>query len=385
MHVVIHSPHGEAEVSVDRNGVDATVADLVSAVTGEVAPATVFVDGHPVGASEPLATTVLDGAVLDATWPSPVAAADAELVIVGGPGSGLSRRLSMGRYRIGPGASSRASELADGTSVDPRLELDVIGPGAAQVSAPGGWLGGVAVSGAVRWTNEPLRVGDHAFVLRPAGRREARRTHDALDGRFLFHRPPALHPPGAHPSVAQLLTWASTTDPALWHRRPGQSWAYVLPVGISATAADAPTVDLDAHRAVGVVADPDTAAGAARALVLGLVTLHGPADVGIVIATTADRAAAWEWVKWLPHARVGERPALVTDLAALAEWIEASAGARSSARPHRMFVVSDDPRTWTGRDAAAARSPCRGLRAAPDRHRRRTRLVAGGVHGAPPR
>ncbi len=350
MLVVIRSPHGEAEVRVDRNGTDATIADLLSAVTGEVAPSTVFLDGRAVATTELIETSVPDGSILDADWPSPAAPADLELVVAAGPGSGISRRLSSGRYRIGPGSHTRGAELADGVGVDPRLELEVVTGGAARVQATGGWLAGSPVAGAVPWTAGTLRVADHAFVVRDASRREIRRRQSVHDGAVTFHRPPRTQPDGSRPSVAEIVSWACTTDPALWHRRPGHPDAFVLAVGVDTTGMPA-SVDIDDHHGVGIIAEVEAANAMARALVLGLAVLHGPADVELVVATSAARAPAWEWVKWLPHTRVGGQLAVLTDPAAAREWADASGTERSTGRSHRAIVVTDDPVLWTGRDA----------------------------------
>ncbi|MFF7341552.1 type VII secretion protein EccCa [Streptomyces sp. NPDC008163] len=43
---------------------------------------------------------------------------------------------------------------------------------------------------------------------------------------------------------------------------------------------------------------------AARALVAQLVTLHSPRDLVVAVVAARDRAACWEWVKWLPHVQV---------------------------------------------------------------------------------
>ena len=52
---------------------------------------------------------------------------------------------------------------------------------------------------------------------------------------------------------------------------------------------------------VGLVGDSETAASAARSLVLQLATHQGPADVRIAVLTTRERINDWTWVQWLPH------------------------------------------------------------------------------------
>ena len=48
--------------------------------------------------------------------------------------------------------------------------------------------------------------------------------------------------------------------------------------------------------------DRTAALGLTRALLGQLATLHAPDDLRIAVCVGADRRAAWEWVKWLPHA-----------------------------------------------------------------------------------
>lgn len=349
MLLVIRSPHGEAEVSVDRNGTDPTVGDLLLAVTGEAAPSSLFVDGRAVTAIEPLAAAAVDGSVVESAWPTPVASSDLELVVVAGPGSGIARGLGPGRFRIGPGRETRTRELADGTAVEARLELDV-GSGGVRVRADGACLDGVTLHGTTRWDGGTLRVGDHAFALRRPPGRERRRIVGAGEA-ALFHRPPRDRPIDDRPTIADLVAWATSAAPALWHRRPDHRDAFVVPVGVDQAAAHGPAIDLGENRGVGIVADVETATATARGILLGLAVLHGPADFEVVVCTTPSRAPRWEWVKWLPHARSSGRPVMLTDPAAAHAWSEGFGLARPTGRALRTIVVADDRTAWTGRDA----------------------------------
>ncbi len=49
--------------------------------------------------------------------------------------------------------------------------------------------------------------------------------------------------------------------------------------------------------------DADAARGAARAMVAQLFTFHAPDDVRIAACCGEETAAAWEWIKWLPHSQ----------------------------------------------------------------------------------
>ncbi|WP_332873405.1 type VII secretion protein EccCa [Actinocorallia populi] len=48
--------------------------------------------------------------------------------------------------------------------------------------------------------------------------------------------------------------------------------------------------------------DPRTAHGLTRAMLLHLAAFHTPDDVRISVCASPERLAAWDWVKWLPHA-----------------------------------------------------------------------------------
>lgn len=49
--------------------------------------------------------------------------------------------------------------------------------------------------------------------------------------------------------------------------------------------------------------DIDAARASVRAMVMHAAFFHGPQDLGVAVITSEDRAAVWDWVKWLPHHR----------------------------------------------------------------------------------
>ncbi|MFC4858800.1 type VII secretion protein EccCa [Actinophytocola glycyrrhizae] len=51
----------------------------------------------------------------------------------------------------------------------------------------------------------------------------------------------------------------------------------------------------------------EDAAGLVRAVIAQLATLHSPDDLRIAVCAGPERRAAWEWLKWLPHALHPER------------------------------------------------------------------------------
>lgn len=66
-----------------------------------------------------------------------------------------------------------------------------------------------------------------------------------------------------------------------------------LPLGVRLT--DYARVEL-------VGADEEAVRGLARAMVAGVATLHDPEDVVVAVLAGDAQLAAWDWVKWLPHA-----------------------------------------------------------------------------------
>src|SRR5688500_14431602 len=54
MDLVVRTPHGDADLTVVSCADDATLADLVEAVTGQAAPPLVHIDDRPIDSSTPL-------------------------------------------------------------------------------------------------------------------------------------------------------------------------------------------------------------------------------------------------------------------------------------------------------------------------------------------
>ncbi|GIJ31630.1 cell division protein FtsK [Micromonospora sediminimaris] len=60
-------------------------------------------------------------------------------------------------------------------------------------------------------------------------------------------------------------------------------------------------VNLRDRSGLGVVGAGTAARNAVAAVVLDLVTRHGPADLALALVVQPDRLAGWDWLKWLPH------------------------------------------------------------------------------------
>lgn len=84
-------------------------------------------------------------------------------------------------------------------------------------------------------------------------------------------------------------------------------------VGEHAFVRDIPRpLALFAAPAWSLVGDADAAAAAARAMVAHLAFFHGPDDLTIAVVTDAASASKWDWVKWLPHSRLGPHRAVLS-------------------------------------------------------------------------
>ncbi|MFX4290895.1 type VII secretion protein EccCa [Streptomyces bohaiensis] len=139
-----------------------------------------------------------------------------------------------------------------------------------------------------------------------------------------------------HPDPAGLASLAGTTR--MWERRPEDDDFAEIRVAVGdqklglrlAPESAKPVEDLEplsAHALRGLIkayatvpaqpiavylrawskvlfrGDTDRARDLTRALLAQLVTVHSPDDLWVVVCTAEDRAADWDWVKWLPHAQ----------------------------------------------------------------------------------
>ncbi|WP_017792803.1 FtsK/SpoIIIE domain-containing protein [Leucobacter salsicius] len=121
---------------------------------------------------------------------------------------------------------------------------------------------------------------------------------------------------------------------------------------------------LDRCGAVGVAGDPQFAAGLARSLVLQLAGLHSPEELVVACFADAQRAAEWEWLKWLPHVDTVNSPISAWQLAddeasttRLLIALEGLIAARSKSSPagHARFVPAVVVLVLTSAHAVPAR------------------------------
>jgi DNA segregation ATPase FtsK/SpoIIIE, S-DNA-T family len=205
---------------------------------------------------------------------------------------------------------------------------------------------------------------------------------------------------GACPDPAEIARRATLPSTSLWERRPADADFLLLRAGTgdvrweppvqhagptfgevpaelrdavdeSSVLPGAPVVvELAGGGVVGIVGDRGAALALARSLLCQAATLHGPADLPVMVLARPDAAAAWDWVKWLPHTRdaSGAGRMLSADPELSTRMVEGrtrAAGGRD--RPERLatgqrvvgptlLVVVDDETLTEGR-----RAPTRAL------------------------
>ena len=369
----MRTPHGDADVSIVSAPAGTTLGDVVAAVTGQAIPRLVQVDDHVVDATTPLDDAgLLAGSVVTAEpMVVPITSdTDVDLIQIAGHGAGRISRLGPGRYRIGPGRRSSAHELTLAPVEHTMFEL-VVEPTAAASEvtvvaekpdtvidpATDVLIDGIRVDQPTRWSNETLSVGRRAFQIDSPARSDPTQTPSVpdRDGVVEFSRPPRRPSSAPRRPVVDAVRDATGVSPTLWERRPGQPDAFVLPIGVRDDGhTEVVTVDLSAERAVALAGSETFRSSLARALVIEAATLHGPADVDLVVLTDPDRVAQWDWAKWLPHMRLDGTPAIWSSARDIARWADGAAARAASApwtSPHLTVAILDDPGLWSQRDS----------------------------------
>lgn len=98
-----------------------------------------------------------------------------------------------------------------------------------------------------------------------------------------------------------------------------------------------------------LMGDDDAARAMVRAMVAQAVTAHAPDELRIAVCTTPERAADWDWVKWLPHAQhpssqdgAGSTRLFDVDVADFAELLDGELNGRSRFEPGAS-PTADEP------------------------------------------
>ncbi|MGA4862103.1 FHA domain-containing protein [Streptomyces lavendulocolor] len=137
------------------------------------------------------------------------------------------------------------------------------------------------------------------------------------------------------PDPATVLLTALGPGPRLWERGPGHPEALAVRLGTSDRAdlsAVPVTVGLREAGSLGLAGPRPRLLGLTRSVVAQLVALHAPADLEVVLLSSARRAREWSWLGWLPHVR----PAHGQDCRLLLAFDHDQAAARTAELTRRL-------------------------------------------------
>jgi S-DNA-T family DNA segregation ATPase FtsK/SpoIIIE len=356
MEVVVRTLHGDADIEIVAAPAAATLSELLRMVTGQAPPPTARVNSRTVATSRLIADldlvigTLIDTRPHDEAVPDDSAGPKVGLVQLTGRGAGAVTRLSTGRYRIGSARRLHASEMEMAPVETPAFELHIDDHGDTRVS-PGPEIGGALgvyapTLGAepfdrvLPWTDGHLNVGGRIFALESPVVEVERRglPAPAHDGSIPFQRPPS--PAGrSRRVVVDAVRDATSRSGQLWLTRRTDPGAFDIGFGVNTDGTSTASVDLQRHRGVALVGSDRFTAALARTLLVEVATMHGPVDLDIVIASTPERVAQWNWSKWLPHVRrngPGSAPDLFADAGSMAAWA-------TSMREPAIPAASPDP------------------------------------------
>jgi hypothetical protein len=369
MDIVVRTPHGDADVSVGVHAPDATLGDLIGTVTGQAVPRLAVVDDRAVDCSTPLDDVgLMIGSTIVTDPPAPQPANEVvRLLQVAGPGAGRIRRLVPGRFRIGPGRRLTADQLEPGAVDAAKFEMTIDADGQVTVAptspAPSDEVlhaDGTPVEAPLEWQDQVVIIGDRGFMI-DHGSTSTRRRLAPPDahGTVAYNRPPQRVSDRPRTPVVDAVQDATLARPTLWQRRRSDVGAFRATIGLRCDADLRPVgveLDLAEQRAIAFVGADDIRTALARTLLVDLATLHGPADLGVVIVARPDHVASWDWSKWLPHLRLDGRPRVLSEPADIAHWVgELDDPSRGSEDGRLTLVIVDDPHLWQQRDGPLRR------------------------------
>lgn len=383
MDLIVSTPQGEAEISVNAVHESVTVSDLLARVLSSAPPNLVYVDGRPTPTGTLIsAAGLVTGSVIEIAAPTE-RPSDTQVTLVqaAGEGGGNRRPLAPGRYSLGTARRANVAPLTFNQVLVPRCEIVVEHSGDVMVIANQGDLDGHVAANPARWDQQRLRIGHRVFRLDPAiddraqslqttplgqlnfvrgernqvvadpepngrgrngGRRlRGRRNHRAeappaqplvtTDPLRLAHETDLEGVRRTHLDLAEVVRRATTLSERLWERRPADDDAFVFSVGL----ADQPWLPEG-----GNVERRDLAVLPSAPVLVDLVNQRG---VGFASTPPQARAAARALVM---QACVAHSPSDL-DVVVLAtpagaarwEWIKWLPHARGS---HGVQLLSDD-------------------------------------------
>jgi S-DNA-T family DNA segregation ATPase FtsK/SpoIIIE len=167
-----------------------------------------------------------------------------------------------------------------------------------------------------------------------------------------FNRPPRHHRGADRTPVVDALRDAAEPRDALWHRRLSDPDALTLQFGLDSSAAEPVTLNIAGELGAVVAGSARFRYALARTLLLEATTVHGPADIDVVVATRPELLANWDWAKWLPHTRQRSTPSLLSTDADYDEWLaERAERTRGLIQSHLTVIVVDAPELWLRRES----------------------------------
>ena len=223
------------------------------------------------------------------------------------------------------------------------------------------------------------RVGDRRRRRRDAV--ESTRDRERFRREVLAQRDErADHERSTAPTIARVLRIVDELTSGLWSRRAGDPDAFAVSLGWGSmpwdVCLDGPTADLSpgamsiidrcallngvpvtaqlgSGRSIAVVGEHATAV--ARAIVIQLAVLTGPADWRLVVV--ADDPDEWSWAAWLPHAASGVGSDLGPMIAAADDGkrVAAILARLEGADDRHVVVVTDRPEVLATRTGAVRR------------------------------
>jgi S-DNA-T family DNA segregation ATPase FtsK/SpoIIIE len=158
---------------------------------------------------------------------------------------------------------------------------------------------------------------------------------------------------GSHPLSLELVAPDPTPRGQV---DPAAASALDRLLGVHSVQPDLPVaLDLRAFGRIELCGDAERARSLARAVICSAATFHSPRHLVVGVLAVEDSSAAWEWVKWLPHAlsprasdSVGPRRLVSADPAELASLLSSGAD-EGPPGAHILLVVDgavlppDDP------------------------------------------
>ena len=283
MDLIVSTPQGEAEISVNAVHESVTIGDLLGRVLNSAPPGLVFIDGRPTPTGTLLsAAGLVTGTVIDIAAPIE-RSRDTEITLVqsAGEGGGNRRPLEPGRYSLGTARRANVAPLSFSQVLVPRCEVVVEHSGRVTVTANQGDLDGRLATYPTNWEQQRLRIGHRVFRLDPlindraeplmptalgqlnflrtsrdevaaepeptAGARNG--TRRLRRGRSRVEAPPApvvtIDPERlafetdldnirhVHLDLAEVVRRATQLSQRLWERRPADDDAFVFSVGLA--------------------------------------------------------------------------------------------------------------------------------------------------------